>query len=239
MNLRRFAIATLVAGAGGAIGGALFWALLNVPESNVLALTLSAVLALVIVLSAGMAIATAACAADGASAGDVARRSLYALPAFVAGLLIAGALWWLTGASGSWWQAHRGETDALLILHANIAHTRGLHNTVAEVLWIIRWGLSLSVIVALVTTAAVRPAAGLAGGLRNGVAWTSLAASVVIAEALARAWPIVYWRPARITTAMEPAFVGVKLALLYVLASVIAAAGISLIRSVVIARRPT
>ncbi len=239
MSARRVAVTTVIVAIGGAVVAGLFWALLNVPESNVLALTLSALIALLAVVAVGATVAAAVAAADDASAGDGLRRSLTALPAFVLGLAITGALWWLTGAAGDWWLAHRGETDALLIRYGNITHTRPLHSSVAAVLWLGRWVIGVSMVAALVTAAAVRPAAGLRRGLRNGVALVPLAVTLAIAELFTRAWPMVYWRPKRVAAWMEPTFVGVKLAVLYLVAALIVAAGIVVMRRVAVARRAT
>ena len=238
MTARRFGMATVTSAIGYAVAAALFWTLLNVPESNVLALTVSAALGLAVLATVGATTAATAAVTDGASAGNATRRSVSALPAFIVGLAIMGALWWLTGAISGWWLAHRGETDALFIRYMNVTRTRALHDAVALALWTVRWVVGLSTVAALVTTAAVRPAAGLRGGIRNAVAVTSLATTLVIAGLLARAWPIVYWRPARLAPWLEPTFVSLKLALLYAAASAVVASGIAVMRRVAAARSP-
>lgn len=236
MSARRFVMATVTSAIGYAIAAGLFWALLNVPESSVLALTLSALLGFVAVAAVGAATAATAAVADGAPSGDAVRRSVAALPAFVVGLAIIGTLWWLTGAIDGWWLAHRGETDALFIRYLNVTRTRPLHQAVALALWIVRWVIGLSTVAALVTTAVVRPAAGLLGGIRNAVTIASLVTTLAIAGLLARAWPIVYWRPARIAPWLEPTFVTLKLALLYAAASAVVALGIVVMRRVAASR---
>jgi hypothetical protein len=237
MTARRFATTSATVAAGSAIAGGLFWALLNVPESNALALGLSALLVVGAIAAAGATIAAAASVAGGTSPNDTFRRAAAALPAFVVGLLIACALWWLTGIAGGWWDLHRGETDALFIRYANITKTGALHATVAWLLWFVRWVIGGSIVAALVTTVAVRREAGLRGGLRTGVALLPIVATLAIAELLSRAWPIVYWRPRRLPQGVEPLFVGVKLAVLYLVASAAIAAGIALIRRAALSRR--
>jgi hypothetical protein len=202
---------------------------LNVPESNVPALALSAALALGVVLTIGETIGIAAVISTGESLGTAMRRGAAALPAFVVGVVIAVALWWLTGLFDGWWQAHRGETDALFIRYLNVTHTRAVHASAAAVSWFVRWVLSLSLITALTTTVAVNRETGLRGGLRNALAIVTLVVAVAVAELFSRAQPLAYWRPARIAPWLEPTFVGVKLGLLYAAGSCVAAAGIAIV----------
>src|SRR5262249_43075799 len=153
MSRRGIGLAVVTLALGYAVAAALFWALLNVPESSVAALGLSAALAAATLMAAGMATAAAAALGDGASGGGALRRSLAALPACLVGLIVFGALWWMTGAIDRWWSGHRGEVDATFIRYVNIARTNRLHQAVFWTTWIVRWIVGLSVVAALVATA--------------------------------------------------------------------------------------
>jgi hypothetical protein len=193
------------------------------------ALALSAALAIGVVLTIGETIGIAAVVSTGEPLGAAVRRGAAALPAFVVGVAIAVALSWLTGRFDGWWQAHRGETDALFIRYMNVTRTRSVHASAAAVSWFVRWVLSLSLITALTTTIAVNRKAGLRGGLRNGLAIVPLVVALAVAELFSRAEPLAYWRPARIATWLEPTFVGVKLAVLYAAGACVAAAAIAVV----------
>ena len=231
MNARSFLVSGAILAAGFAVDLALFWALLNVPESNVAALGLSATLIVLGSAIAGVAIGAAVTVASGVSIGRALVRGLRALPMFVVGLLLFGLLWWASGAAASWWSAHAGEVDAVFLRYANLTRTRWLHLTVAWVLFLARWALGLSIVLGLVAASAIGGDGVIRRGLRTAVRAASLAAAtagvVVISEGL---WRAVYWRPASLTTSLEPAFAIVKLALLYAGASAVAAAVLAVYR---------
>jgi len=230
MNARRPALATATLALGGAVAAGLFWALLNVPESNLLALTLSAALLLAIVATLGGIIAASSAIADGAGVAGVARRSIAAMPAFALGVIVFAALWWLTGAIDAWWRAHRGEIDAVSIRYLNLARTQSLHQAVFLIIWIVRWVIGLSVVAALATTAAARGAHAAGAGLRNAVRPAPIAAGLAAALLLTGLWRLVYWRPARLAPWLEPTFVAAKLAVLYLAAVSIVALALAVHR---------
>jgi hypothetical protein len=219
MTAQRLARAIVTLAVGYAAAAGLLWSLLNVPESNVLALTLSATLVVATTVAAGVATAASAALADGGTGGDAARQSVTAVPAFVVGLLVFGALWWVTGSGDLWWRVHRSEIDAISIRYLNVTRTGALHETVAWTFWLARWMLGLSAIAALVTTATVRGAGAVGPGLRNALRLPSLVAAgtalAIVAGGLSR---LVYWRPAKLATWLEPVFVTSKLIVLYIAA---------------------
>jgi len=224
MTLGGIVRATLTLAIGAALAGGLFWALVNVPESNVLALALSMLLTLALFIVSGATIALAAATGDGVPVRDALPRVASAMPAFVVGGVLFVILSFITGVIDAWWVGHRGEIDATLIRYANIAHTQGLHATVSWITWTIRWVVGLSIVTALVTTATVRSSGSIAYGLRNGVRLISLIASgIAIAIVMRGLWPAAYWRPAGLAQSMEPVFVAAKLAVLYLAAMVVVA----------------
>lgn len=210
-------------GVGYAVVAALYWALLNVPESSVLALTLSAALVLLMVMTAGATTAVASAFSQHATASRAVRLVAPGLSGFVGGLAVLVILWWLTAAADAWWRAHLGEIDAVLVCYPGVTRTGWLHEAVLRTIWLARWVLGLSAIAMLVT--ALTGARGVPSGLRTSVRLAPLAALtlgvVVVSEGL---WRLLYWRPRRLPSSwVEPTFVVTKLAVLYALTAVIAA----------------
>ena len=217
--------ASAVLAIGYALGGALFWGLLNVPESNALALAVSALLALLVAVTVGATTAFAAAVSLEAGYRAAARRALASLPAFAAGLAIFVVLWWVSGRAEGWWNAHAGEVDALIISRTGITRTALLHRSVFWALWFLRWVMGLSVIVALVVAAIDRGPAALATGLRLALRGRPLLAATVAALVVSQGlWATAYWAPGALPANWaEPLFVGTKLAVLYALAALVVA----------------
>jgi hypothetical protein len=210
-------------GVGYAVGVALLWALVNVPESNLFALALSAALVLLIVLTAGVTTAVASGLSQQATIIAAVRRAAAALPGFVGGLVVFAILWWLTASADIWWGGHRGEIDAVVLRYLGATRTGWFHEAVAWVIWLVRWVLGLSVIAGLVT--ALGGARGVSSGLRVSVRLAPLAAVtlgvVAVSEGL---WRLAYWRPAGLPPNWaEPVFAVTKCAVLYALTAVVAA----------------
>ena len=224
MSTGREGLAAGVLALGYGLAGALYWALLNVPESNALALVLSASLVLLIVAAAAAATAGAVMIANGATR-DTWRHMGAAIGGFVLGLAIFAALWWSTDRADTWWADHRGEVDALFLRYGGMTRTAWLHQTVSWVTFLARWALGLSVVTGLVVAGARGGGHTLRRGIRGSVRLVSLAATlvgvVIVSEGL---WRLALWRPTRLPpTWMEPAFVTVKLAVLYALTVAVAA----------------
>jgi hypothetical protein len=223
MTGRRFPVSAAMLGGGGIIAAALFWSLLNVPESNVAALALSALLTLLILGTIGASCGMVAGISSGRSLTDAARRAVAALPNFVVGVVLFAALWWATRSIENWWAAHRGEIDAVFLRYLGLTRTAPLHMTFAWVTWLIRWALGLSLVAGSVAAGVHGGLTSLGRGLRGGVRAGSLAVAVaavlLIGEGL---WRLAYWRPAGLSpTWVEPTFAAVKLAVLYGLAVVV------------------
>jgi len=222
MNLKSVAQVSLLAVAGAALTGGAYWALLSVPESNVLALALSALLVVLIVLLAGYALSVALGVAAGSSLGRALGEGVRGVMGFLVGGVAFVALWYLTTTIDSQWTQHAGEIDALFLRYAGTARTAWLHASVAWLLWLIRWGLGAALIAGATTTQVTRGSIG--RGLRLGLSLAPLGATLVALLSAYGLWALVYWRPKGLPAdSAEVAFVSAKLAALLLANAVIAA----------------
>lgn len=217
------ASAVLAIGAG--VAGGLYLALLNVPESNVLALCVSALLVLLIIAVAGFTLAAAAALGQDFALPATARRAVAALPGFVVALGIFALLWWLTESADASWQAQRGEVDAVIMLYLGKTQTAWLHETVSGFLWLIRWALGLSIVAGLVVTATGGGLRSAPRGLRLSVRPLPLgAATVGLLFGVEGLWRLAYWRPSHLPPSwVESAFAALKLGVLYLIAAAMVA----------------
>jgi hypothetical protein len=223
--IRGLARATVTLAIGAAAAGGLFWALLNVPESNVMALTLSAGIIATMVAVSGLAIGAAAAFVQRTPLRQIGGRAAATLLHFAIGLLLFAMLWLITGSATNWWTAHRGEIDAVILRYLGRTETAWLHTSAFWAFWLIRWALGLSFVAGLVSAGVSGGVRGIARGLRLSVALAPLAVATVVVLLVARGlWPITYWRPGSLPpTWVQPAFAAVKLGVLFLLASSLAA----------------
>ncbi len=221
---RALAIVSCLA-AGHAAAAGLFWGLVNVPESNVAMLALSAALALLVVFTVGWTEAAASLGwrAD-LTMGQAARRGLRAAPIVVAAAVVFALFWLLAAHAGVWLDAHGGEIDAWLIATFETSKTAWVHRVLDAVLFIVRYVVGVSAAVALLS-------AGARAGWRavGRLAWIRAAFSrrqlgiVGAAMVLFVFLPLgaVYWHPQTIpANAVEILFVAVKLGTIYLLAQI-------------------
>ena len=211
---------------GAALAGGAYWELLRVPESNVLALLLSALLVLLGALILGVTIGTVIAIAGGEAPRAALGRGVRALPGFLLGSVVLLALVWLTGAIGGQWALHRGEIDALFLRYGGTDRTAAVHTGIEWLMWLLRWGLGLAAVAAATAgAAAVRDSAGTGGavrGLGQALALRPLGATVLALLAGWGMWSYVYWRPKGMTADItELAFVSVKLGALFLAGSVL------------------
>ena len=220
----RLALVALWIAAGYGIAAGLFWCLLQVPESSVWMLGLSAALVLAIcvallwvtggvLLAWHPQIAPMRAFVSGLSAGG----------AVAAGALLFGAVWWATHAALTWHAAHSGEIDAVIISRTGASNMAWLHRAIVWTIWLLRWGpgftlaLSLGASIAASGTSAI----GAAGWIRSGMSpkrWSVILALTALCFMLP--WRFVYWRPPHLSLTTEPWFVGVKLGGIALLASI-------------------
>lgn len=225
MKVLRVVSAAMMLFVGFACVAGLYWALLNVPESSVPAIGLSAALALCTVALAGITLGTAAAVSDDCTANAAIRRGLRALPVFVIALLLAVLLWWGANAVDATWSAHAGEVDALAIRYLDATRTAWLHASVAWLTWAVRWVLTPSVVISLTTAGSVDGLRSTARGLHTAVRIVPLA-SVAVAAAIVFGGlgTFVDWKPRGLPpTWMEAAFLSGKLLAVYIATTLIVA----------------
>lgn len=224
MSVRTVLSGLAVTLVGAALAGGAYWELLRVPESNVLALLLSALLVLAAVLILGIATGTVIAIAGGALPRAALTRGVRALPGFLLGTVVLLALVWLTGAIGDQWALHRGEVDALFLRYGGTDRTAAVHTGIEWLMWLLRWGLGLAAVAA--ATAGVAGVKGTPGGAVRGLgralAPGPLGATMLALLAGWGLWSFVYWRPKGMTADItELAFVSVKLGALFLAGSVL------------------
>jgi hypothetical protein len=229
VTVGRLSSAALTLAIGYAAAAGLFWTLLNVPESTVLSLLTSLFLLLLIVSLIGLTTAAAVAVAESVPTRTIMGRATAALPAFIIGITIFAALWWLSGVADGMWSRSRGEIDAWLLRYLGVTRSAPLHAAERWTLWLLRWGVGVSVVVALVTVSCVGAIGRLDAvrrGLRTAVGLTPLAAVTLAALAASEGlWRAAAWRPQGLPpSSVELLFVVVKLALLYLVFVVIVAA---------------
>ena len=216
MSARQILLGTMVATTGLELAGAATWGLLNVPESSVPALLLSAVLVPVVL---GLTTSVVLGITGGLSLPVAARRALPGLRGFAAGLVVLGLLWVVTTRLVDLWVEHAGEIDALFLRYAGTASTAWLHTSVGWLLWLLCWGVGLAAIVGA-TRAAVHEQSvltGLGRAFSVRVLGTAIGA-LLVGYAL---WSVVFWRPKGLPdNSAELMFVGAKLLVLYLVATV-------------------
>lgn len=236
MSARVVATSALILAVGYAVAGALYFALINVPESNVATLVLSAILVLLIVAVAGVTTALAV-AITQEPWRVAARRSVRALPAFVLGLVAFVALSMVVDRLELAWIMRRGEVHAMLLPYLSTRNTTPLHTAIVWLLWLVRWGLGLSLVlgplVAAVSGSSRR-------GVRLAVRLVPLAACAIAAIAISEGlWRVVYWRPRALPASwVEVVFVSTKLLVLYLLGACIAAVVVQLYRRTLVRVKP-
>jgi hypothetical protein len=211
--------------AGHAILGGLYWLLLQVPESNTFMLALS-----VLVVAGGLAwtgyvesVGVKGLCSSGTVGSALAsglRSAVWILPA----LMVFLAMWALTGFVENWFTAHRGENDAWLMLRFGWTKTEALHSAVAWLVWFVRYGIGLSVAVALLAAAVWRGAAAVLSPawLARAFHWkTLLITAAALWAGIWLPWHFVEWRPASLPhTWAQPTFAAAKLFLFFVVMNV-------------------
>jgi hypothetical protein len=204
---------------------AMYWALLNVPESNVLALGLSALLVLLILIGAGLVDVTGLLwlRPDRTFRAALA-RSLRALPAFILALLLWFAISWIVGALELKYENRTGELTAWLIAKFNWTRTNWLHRAIPLLLDALRYVLGVSLAVSLVAVAALDGFGGIFRFrwlLRAFTPGQLVIITIAIAGLIWLPWQYIYWRPAAIpANTAEVLFNVTKLALVGLLAHI-------------------
>ncbi len=215
--------AAIVAGLsiGHALVGLLFWALINVPESTVWMLALSASIAATLLVCAGW-IETAAALAwmPGLEPRAALRGAVRGVPSFIVAATFCAIAWWGLGRIDAWLDDRGGEIDAWIIATTGWTQTSWVHR-----------GIDIALLFGAYVMALSLGLAAVADGARDG--WRSLGHARWLRRAFRRsqigiigasvalliALPLqaVYWRPASIPTGAELAFAIGKLLVIFVL----------------------
>ncbi len=209
---------------GHAAAAGLFWWFVNVPESNVAMLALSATLIVLLMVVAGWTEVTATLLWNPAVGfRGAARRAFRALPAFVVAVLVFALLWWVTARADAWASEYGGQLDAWWMANVGSTKTAWIHSGLAIALWFIRYVIAVSLGVAALAAGALHGSRALASTrwVRAGLSRRQIGA-IGFAIVLLVWLPLraTDWRPASIPpTTMEALFVAVKLGVIYLVAN--------------------
>ena len=219
MNAARIVNVALWLFVGHAVLGGLYWGFINGPESNVLMLLVSALLALLLVAGAGIVQTTGLLwLGPDWTLKTASRRAARALPAFLA----AAALWllvrWICQRLLRYHEAHSGELDAWFIATFNWTRITWLHRTIDWALHFIQFVIGTSLAVTLLATAASGSLADVVHPrwMRRAFSPLQIAViSVAFYGLIFLPWQAVYWRPASLpASAAEVVFALAKLTIL-------------------------
>jgi hypothetical protein len=225
---------------GGAITGALYWGFLNTPESSVLTLVESAILALLTLAYAGITINGALLAWSSGVNRGLFRQALVRVPAFLWALVVALMTSWLAGAAATWVTTNSGPINAWFIARFGWADASPFFTGVAWLTTWVRWvwgPLAALSLLASLLSASWAALASLAW-LRAALSPARLALGTIWFAALVAA-PWIYavpWRPRGLpASSVEIAFIGTKL----LLCAVVMAIGVALMARTAMPRART
>lgn len=193
----------------------LFWALVSTPESNVWMLTLSALLVVALLMTAGVAIDVAMRLWRGRPArpggtADLLWPGLRLVPA----LLLFAAVWWAAQLADAQVEASRGRITAAIIARTGWANPEVIFTATRWLVALAQWVVAPLVAFGLFG-ALTHGTARSAGSrwLRQALSWRALAAGALVTLAIAWFWPwLDAWRPALPPTWVQLVFVGAKAA---------------------------
>jgi hypothetical protein len=221
MRLRFLALLIWVMLGHAAVAG-LYWALLQVPESNVVMLVLSALVVLLIIVAAAVVEIAGLRGWSGPLGGAITqavRRAGWIVPSVVLFVIV----WWMTTGLHGWYGRHATELDAWLLLKFRWTTTAWLHRAVGWAFWFLSYGAGLSLALTLLarTAGEGRQALVRVAWIRQGLRWRQLiVVTVGVLLGIALPWNYVYWRPKNLpATWAEPAFLGAKLLVMSLVAS--------------------
>jgi hypothetical protein len=199
--------------AGAAVLAALYWLFLNTPESNALMLTISALLALLLVAASAVVVNVALLLAVGHAFLASLRTGVGRIGWFLVVAAPAGLLVWAIMLGDTWVARRSGEISAWFIAQFGWADVTPLFTAISYLSIWLRWVLipvaALAVLTSLVERETTRR--------RWRAMWdwrTLLPATIAFAVLVALPWRGAYWRPEGLPpTWVEPAAAGLRLAL--------------------------
>jgi hypothetical protein len=143
------------------------------------------------------------------------------IPAFF-GVAVFLLAWWATSRAFAWHAAYAGQIDAWIIAQSGRSETTVLHQAIDWAIWILRWGIGLTVALSLAAdmTSNGFSAVGQMRWIRRALhprSWIVVA--LLVGLLLHLPWHFVNWRPQRMALRLEPYFVGAKLATIAILSA--------------------
>jgi hypothetical protein len=206
---------------GHAALGGLYWLLLQIPESNVLMLTASALTAATILVGAGIVSGIGAAwwssSGFGAAVGTGMRRGAWG----IAAIAVAGLFWVATAVMTTRHAGHATEVDAWFLATFGWTDVSWFHVTFGWLQWFIRYVFGVGLALALLADA-------VHGGARAVVSFrwaarpfhwqTVLITTFAMLVGFYLPWQfVVPWRPASMPpTWVQPAFAAVKLGIVFI-----------------------
>lgn len=214
--MRGLALTALWLLAGAALAGALYWTLVNTPDSNALMLAGSALLALAILAVGAVTVGGAVrLTQDGGWSSGIPRAGLSAFPWFVLSLVPLALIIWLAGRADAWLMSKSGEISAWFIARFGWADVswlmNGAHLVLAWLQWIVGPWLGLTLLAAALDRTRDIPLAR--RWIARACRWRSLAlATLWFLLLLALPWQLALWRPGGLPpTWVEPALAAARL----------------------------
>jgi hypothetical protein len=210
---------------GSAISAALYWQFLITPESTVLALITSGLLAIIVLMLIALTITGAiAIWANGLSRSALTRAAR-SMPSILPAAVIVLLVWWMTLRVETWVGMYSGQISAWFIATLGWSDIswlfRAIRYTAMWLRWIIASMLALSLMAGFVAVGA--RAMTQAAWLRRALRPRSLVlCTLLFIVLIALPWKyIVPWRPHTLpATAIELAFITLKLSTAAVMAAV-------------------
>jgi hypothetical protein len=211
-------VAWLAAGHAAMLG--LFWGLLNVPESNVAMLGLSAAMLCLWLAFGALVEGTAgAWLLPGRTFREAVHAGVSSLAAFVAALVVFALFWWMGSLIDGWHGSHRGQIDAWLIATFDTPEAAWPHRLLDVAVFLVAGVVGVSSAVAVFfakleggTRAMLRPGWIRAALSRDQMMLVAIGLTLFVALP----WQFVYWRPEDLPlTWVQPAFAAAKLALIF------------------------
>lgn len=225
----RLALVTAWILVGAAMTAAAYWALLNTPESTVLALASSALLVVMTLALLSFTLNGAiALWVDGPSSAALS-RSFRRIPAVVPALIVFALCWWIAQALDGWVALHSGEINAWFIAAFGWADMSWLFAAIRAFTTWLRWvigGLLALSLMGVMTSIGWRAGIGLQWLRRSLRPRTLIVATLWFIALIALPWIyLVPWRPAWVSpTGAELTFIVSKLSV----AAILMAAGVAL-----------
>lgn len=220
--IRRTLLVASWLAAGAALVAALYWLFLNTPESNVLMLSVSALLVLLMIALAATVANVAVLIALGGPLGSSvavgARRAGWCLVVAVP----LAALIWVVLLGDAWVARHAGEISAWFIARSGWADITPLFTAQRYVSVWLRWVLLPVAALAALASFLRRDTDGRRGWLRATWCWrTLLIATLAFVVLVVLPWRAAFWRPEGLPhTWIEPTIAAAKLAVVAALMAI-------------------